>query len=281
MLAIRKGELTDKPRVMDMLTRVWDDDYVPNMWEEWVTSPHLGTVLVAEYDGEMAGTCYVNFMAHHSAWFQAMRVEPKFRRRGVGSKLTEASLAQARTAEINHVYLGIDADNTPSLEMTARAGFEQLMDYHRLSASLPPRPEGDGRPATLWRQAVPNDLDDLERIAGDNPAEPGLFACWQWQPLSRAAIERNIEQHKLWVWGRDEARVWAGFEDFGSYIALFPPYGREDEILAACDDLLSYLPRQESATFEVWLNPESALLPYLRTKEFAGTDCYTIWVYQL
>ena len=281
MIAIRKGELADKPRVLDLLSRVWEDDYVPNMWEGWVTSPEQGIVLVAEQDGEIAGTCYINFMPHQSAWFQAMRIDPKFRRQRIGTKLTEASLAQVQSHGIKHVYLGIDAENTPSLTMTAGVGFRQVMQYERVTKVLPPRAEGDEVGVTNWRQAVSGDLADLERIADKNSSEPGLFACWQWQLMSRVALERNILANNLWLWGRGEPRVWAGFEDFGEYIALFPPCGDDREVLEACDELIAYLPRKESATFEAWLNPASPLLPHLRARGFDGNDGTIIWEYQL
>lgn len=281
MLAIRKAELADKPRVMEMLSRIWDEDYVPDMWERWVTSPERGTVLVAEFDGEMAGTCYINFMPHQSAWFQAMRVDPKFRRQGIGRKLTEASITESESRGMKHVYLGIDADNIPSLTMAAGIGFKQIMHYERVTKVLLPRAEDEARGVTNWRPALPSDLDDLERIAKNCPNQPGLFVCWQWQPLQRAAIESNILDNNLWLWGRSEPRAWAGFEDFGHYIALFPPCGDDRDVLEACDELISHLPRKESATLEAWLNPRSPLLPHLQACGFTGNDGYTIWEYHL
>ena len=70
---------------MTLLSKVWADDYVPHMWTEWVQQPEWGIVLVAEHEGSIVGTCYVDFMANNTCWFQAMRVHPDYRQIGRAS----------------------------------------------------------------------------------------------------------------------------------------------------------------------------------------------------
>lgn len=281
MLNIRRARLEDAEKVLDMLSRVWEDDYVKGLWAEWVQSPHLGIVLVAEVKGDMAGTCYINFMPHSACWFQAMRVDPRFRRLGVGSRLTAASLNAAREAGQTHVYLGIDADNEASLIMTAKAGFTKLFDYMRLTTKLPPRDTGEPRPTTQWRQAVEQDASAALALAIDHTVDKALYACWQWQPLSLEAIMHNIQRNNLWVWGQPDIRVWGGLEQFGPYNALFSLYGKEQDVVEAFDDLVSYLPRGEEVTLEVWLHKENPLYKHARSLGYEEVDGNTIWEYKL
>ena len=281
MITVRYGQLDDTERVMTLLSKVWEDDYVPHMWAEWVQQPEWGIVLVAEHEESIVGTCYVDFMANNTCWFQAMRVHPDYRRLGVGTELTKACLQEAKVRGKSAAYLGIDADNSASVKMTIKQGFIKLLDYRRVITKLPPRdtlPRGQ----TMWRQATDSDIPAMLELCNKTNGPRSIFACWQWEPLSPDALERNIRQESLWVWGTsDEIRVWAGFENHKPEYHLFAPCGEPPFIKAALDDLLDFIQGQNEVALEFWIHSEDPIVSYLKTMGFVEEDGYTIWEYGL
>jgi GNAT superfamily N-acetyltransferase len=283
MIKVRRGSREDLPAVLDLLSRVWDDDYVPHLWLEWAESPSEGLVLVAESDGDIVGTTYVDFMPHGACWFQALRVHPEFRRLGVGSALAQAALDESRTRGRSYAYLGIDAENTASLNMTARLGFRQITEYTLLSLTLPPWPTGMERPknTATWCKAS---LSDLPRLltAAREAKRADFIACWQWQPLSSEALQENIEQDNIWFWDDPSAFVFAGFEDSESHPHLFDPCGQPEAVKQLIDFLTVNLRREEETRFEVWLRHDSPLVEFLlHQRGFVEQEGYTIWEYPL
>lgn len=278
---IRRAELADTAKVMSLLARVWEDDYLPHTWVKWVEETDRGVVLVALEGDEIIGTCYIHFLPENRCWFQGMRVDPQIRRAGIGSALTAASLQVAKEAHCTHVCLGIDADNTPSLTMTAKAGFRKICDFARVGKKISPRELGAPKAPTGWREARAEDVDALLKLGQAHAPSGAIFARWLWQPLSRAALLSCIAEKELWVWGAPEVSVWAGFAKFDDYCALFPLAGDETAVQAAFVDMLQWLPDEKEIYFELWQPQLNALYDLPQENGFTGDDGYTIWEYNL
>lgn len=283
MVQVRRGVVEDHPEVLQLLSKVWHDDYVPHLWLEWVERPEAGIVLVAEEDARIVGTCYVDFMPHGACWFQALRVHPGYRRLGVGRALTNAGITESRLLGRDYAYLGIDAENTASLTMTAKAGFTQIAEYSLMARQLPVQAfdSADTPQAARWRKAVATDLDKmLTCAAGLGRTE--FIACWQWQPLSGETLSENIERNNLWVQDDPAAFVFAGFEDSESHPHLFDPCGDPKSIKDLIASLTADLRREEETKFEVWLHHDNPMVEYLiHDLGFAQEEGYTIWQYPL
>lgn len=277
---VRRGRPEDLPEVLRLLSRVWDDDYVSHLWLEWAQHPEQGIVLVAETDEEIVGTSYVRFIAGGDCWLQALRVHPGVRRLGIGSALTSASLSEARSASRQHAYLGIDADNTASLSLTARAGFRQIASYARFVRALSgPANACECLPAP-WREAAETDLDAMQMLAR-TVGRRDLISGWQWQPLSEETLRDNVNRHTLWLWSHRPLTVFAGYEVFEGHHHLFDPCGTEDAVRGLITELSEAL-SSLSGSFEVWLRQESPLLGFMQDSlGFAQEEAYTIWQYPL
>lgn len=278
---IRRAELTDTAKAMSLLARVWEDDYLLHTWVKWVEETDHGVVLVALEGDEIIGTCYINFLPENRCWFQGMRVDPEVRRAGIGSALTAASLQVAREAHCTNVFLGIDADNAPSLTMTAKAGFRKICDYARVGKKISPREPGAPKAPTAWREAQAEDVEALWQLGQAYAPSGAIFASWLWQPVSRAALQNCIAENDLWVWGAPEVAVWAGFAKFDDYCALFPLAGDQASVQLAFMDLLQWLPDEKELHLELWQAPLNALQDLPQKHGFTGDDGYTIWEYDL
>lgn len=276
MLTIRRGKPEDSDQVQELLTKVWEDDYVPHMWLDWVKNPDKGIVLVALDQGAIIGTTYIAFCPGNACWFQALRVHPHYRRRGVGSRLTKVSIAESKKAGREVIYLGIDEDNIPSLKMTESLGFKRTSQFNRFAKKLAHKSSDQ---PTRWRPATG---DDLETIFQDGKARDvgELLLCWQWQPFSKEALQDNIRDGHLSVWGAEQIQVWGGLEIYEE-LQIFVPIGAQEDVQQAINDAEAYVANKAETWVEIWLPHLSPLAGYLLAQGYTPDDGYVIWTYHL
>lgn len=284
MLTVRRGQLNDLPAVLELLAKVWEDDYVPGCWADWVVKPDEGIVLVALAENLVVGTCYVHFQGDDQCWFQALRVHPAHRRLGVGSALTQGSLAEARRLGRRVAYLGIDADNTASLTMTARAGFRQMMSYQRLRTELDALGGGG-----TWREATAEDAslihEMLSAYATRHALPEALFTQWEWQELSLSAVVGAIQRQELWIWEDHGARVVSGVHIYEDEVGVFSPiYATKNDLFSALAALQPIAIQQRAKQMELWLPVVDQVLQDLIQRlgyRYETDDAFVIWRYDL
>lgn len=87
-----------------------------------------GTALIAEENGELAGYMVISVSAHpytgeKEAQFVDILVNPKYRRRRVGTRLTQAGEAYCRQLGCRRVRIWVGAHNEPSLRNAEHLGY--------------------------------------------------------------------------------------------------------------------------------------------------------------
>lgn len=276
MLTIRRGKPEDNQQIQALLSNVWEDDYVPHMWLDWVNSPDQGIVLVAEDQGTIVGTTYVAFCPGNACWFQALRVHPDSRRKGVGSQLTKAGIEESKQAGRKVIYLGIVEDNTASLKMTESLGFKKISQFNRFAKILSKKSSNQ---PSRWRPSTEADLEAIYQD-GRNRNITELLLCWQWQPFSIAALQNNIRAGHLSVWGTEQIQVWAGLEIYEE-LQIFVPIGAQEDIKEAINDAEAYAANKTATRAEVWLPHLSPLAEHLLVQGYTTADGYVIWSYNL
>jgi L-amino acid N-acyltransferase len=87
-------------------------------------------VLVAEQDGRVVGWCSLGtFRATYTAagtMEDSVYVHHDFHRQGIGSRLLEAVIDSARRAGLRSILANISADQTPSIRLHEKFGFEKV-----------------------------------------------------------------------------------------------------------------------------------------------------------
>lgn len=127
---IRRIRLEDKKDVLALIDLIGENDYIPYCFDEWADSAQ--GVFLAAFADVLLGVAYVYFLSGKVAWFQALRVHPRARRKGVGRALTKACLAAAAEVGRKKARLRIDTDNHGSLALTEAAGFSKIAAWLRL-----------------------------------------------------------------------------------------------------------------------------------------------------
>jgi len=126
----------DLPQMVELLAVLFTDEaeFQPNAdkqrraLEQILTNPTIGTLYVAR-EGKrviaMASLLYTVSTAEggRAALCEDLVVRPDYRKQGIGAKLLEYVIAQARAAGITRITLLTDMQNERAQAMYRRAGF--------------------------------------------------------------------------------------------------------------------------------------------------------------
>jgi GNAT superfamily N-acetyltransferase len=214
-IIVRPAAAEDTAAVQSFLARVWEDDYVPEAWGDWLKDPN-GVLLVAAADGKPVGIAHADFQSGREAWFEGMRVDPDYRRMKVGSKLTNALLSACWNKGIETVHLGIEEYNLPSQTMTMRSGFSVIARYDWL------RSEANTPLAPFDRPRLPreDELKALMDVAHETNRRDGTplaaFWEWNWQMLTEESLKSLYDRQALRVHPTKGPQAWCAFVKFGN-----------------------------------------------------------------
>ena len=118
----------------EQLNRYWIEKYfVMEPVDEFVlTNPEEallktgGAILMAEYDGEIAGTVALRKVDDTVYEFTKMAVDNKFQRKGIAEALSYASFKKARELGADKVMLYSNSILTPAIRLYEKLGFKHL-----------------------------------------------------------------------------------------------------------------------------------------------------------
>lgn len=273
---IRHARHEDDAQVRQLLGRVWEDDYVADHWNDWLDKPDEGIPLAAVSDERVIGIAYLRFLDERVAWFMALRVDPDFRRYGIGTALSQACLQHALQAGREVSRLLIDTENYASQAMTERAGFRRIFVYDKL---IKPVEETTG---PLLAQPEAARLPLLLQLA----KQQGLrYLHWKaTHDLRLDAMQHAWRDGGLRVLPgeAEQAYVVVSYQD--TECEVYDPVGDSDLVLELLLGVEQEAGKRGLSTIEVFLPPDSPL--YTTLVERGGfrpvdSDGFTIWEYDL
>lgn len=196
-LIVRRARLEDREAVLDLCARgVEWNDYVPEVFDEWVRDPG-SDFIVAELGGRPVGIAHVAYDDGGQAWFEGLRVDPLYRCRGIGRRLTRAEIECARRRRCRVARAMIGDDNLPSRRVSEAEGMTRFLGMRFLSAPARPCPPAQARPWPL--RAVPagdgavaaavRTLRKMGVLRSPDGA-PALFVGRRWREATPAAVEQ-------------------------------------------------------------------------------------------
>jgi GNAT superfamily N-acetyltransferase len=132
---VRPARPSDKKTLMGFIKDIWGGhDYIPYVWDDWLDSPE-GRMFVVEVDGVPVGMNRVRFLEDGSAWFEGVRIHPKFRGKGLASMLGENSVRVAMERGVRTFRLTSGSHNKAAHRQVARMRFKEVT---RVSIYEPP-----------------------------------------------------------------------------------------------------------------------------------------------
>ena len=118
----------------DKFNRAWIEEwFTMEPLDEWVlTNPEEaiikdgGDILMASYNGEIAGTVALRKLSAGVFEFTKMAVSENFRRKGIAEALTYASFEKAKELGATKVVLYSNTKNAAAIKLYEKIGFKHL-----------------------------------------------------------------------------------------------------------------------------------------------------------
>ena len=101
------------------------DEFVLTEPDEALLKPG-GAILMAEYDGEIAGTVALRKVDEKTFEFTKMAVDEKFRRKGIAEAISHASFTKAKELGATTVILYSNSILTPAIRLYEKLGFKHI-----------------------------------------------------------------------------------------------------------------------------------------------------------
>ena len=129
MIEIRRAVHEDKPRIVEISSKIWDgEDYLPHIFNKWVDEKG-GEFSVITVDGVVAGCAKITELPHNVLWLEGIRVDTDYRGRGLGKSLAEYQLKRAKEIGYEKLELGTFVENYESIAIIEKRGFERVASF--------------------------------------------------------------------------------------------------------------------------------------------------------
>lgn len=232
---VRPARPEDREAVLAFCEHTWEDheDYIAYVWDDWLADPN-GRLFVAVVDGQPVAVERVALMSEREAWWEGLRVDPRYRGRGLVGRMRPHVRRYLWEHNITVSRMATSSENTIVHGMAARRGMQRVGRY-------------------VLYEAAPMDapLDRLEQLTGDDfdaawalLESSDIFAGvhhlyvsrgWAWQELTPRQLRTRIDSGK--VWGLRQGRQVIGLT------ILSPAEGGEEQLwIGYADATLEALP---------------------------------------
>lgn len=162
-IRIRAARPADKPAVRRFVSRIWSDDYLLEVFDEWVRD-RRGRLWVATIDGRVVGVAKLSLVGDRESWLHALRVDPAYRRRGVAAALLTHRIERAKRYGARVARLDTAEGNVAVRKLMRRFAFRVIGRYTLFVARSrsvdPPRRGRAEETAVLMRLTSDDPLND-------------------------------------------------------------------------------------------------------------------------
>ena len=199
----------DKDRVLAFTAHTWgadEGDYIHDVFDDWLVdqSGEFTAALIAD---QVVAIAKLTDLGDGEWWFEGLRVDPDFRRRGIASALNRYHVDLARRLGGKVIRYMTAYDNVGSQTIGAQAGFQHTVTF---SARLAAASDEFASPAKLTPADGPAALTWL-----DSPLvryqHRAFRDAWSVQTMTEAAITRAMSEGRAFGLKTPDGRVaaWA------------------------------------------------------------------------
>lgn len=125
-LKVRPAVPSDRAPLMEFIKHVWGGhDYIPYVWDDWLLDKS-GRMFVVDLGGVPVAMNRVKFVEDGSAWFEGVRVHPRYRGKGIATMLGDNSIRIAKGRGIHTYRLTSSSWNHKAHRQVARMDFREI-----------------------------------------------------------------------------------------------------------------------------------------------------------
>ncbi len=180
-MLIRNAKPSDKKPILDFCQRTFRwGDYIANVWDSWLSK---GNLFAIEAKGKPIGVCNISF-SKNQIWIEGLRINPKFRRKGYGSKLVLKAETLARQKGYKISRMLIAQHNTRSL-LLAKSLDYKIEDKWWLYNLRPKK--------CTTKAFLASNIKQTEGLIGSDT----YSESWEWLPLDKSTLEKLIKKGRI------------------------------------------------------------------------------------
>lgn len=195
---VRLARAEDKEAILAFCQHTWEnqEDYIHLVWDKWLADPS-GRIFVAVVDGLPVAMERVVLMSEREAWWEGLRVDPRYRGQALVGVLQPYRERYLQEAGISVSRTCISSENTIMNGMMVRRGRQKVGRYAQHAA------DAIDSPLTQLVQLNPDDFDSAWKIiTGSNffAEERCLYINRgaKWQELTSQQLSDRLEAGLMW-----------------------------------------------------------------------------------
>ena len=133
MFSFRKMVTSDKKRACEISLQAWEDDYIPQVFDDWVNE-EKGEFTGVEYENQLIGYGKMSIFSDGEIWFEGLRKDLTHSAKGMAKALTKYYLEKVKKmSNVKSVRFATYFGNTASIKSNESMGFQKT---HELSSKV-------------------------------------------------------------------------------------------------------------------------------------------------
>jgi GNAT superfamily N-acetyltransferase len=196
--SVREASPGDREAILGFCTHTFDwGDYIPEVIDEWIAGKN-GKLLVAIEEGRAVAISHLAVLKPGEGWLEGMRVDPRFRKMGFGTLLSEAAVYAGKAMGLGTLRMAINQMNIPSQSLARKLGFKPVLFYSDLSAAVLPKGAVTG-----VRRATVDDVPLLLKMLRWSSCGGLSFFEWEARTIDEEFLNSGATTGRLWVYEDD------------------------------------------------------------------------------
>lgn len=125
MYRFRKVMQSDKERVLEISSKIWDgDDFIKFVFDDWVKDTE-GEFTLGEKDGVVVGFAKYTKHSDSEVWLEGARVDEKYANQGFGKAITMYHISRAKAEGMDIIRLSAYIGSKESIHIVEGLGFKK------------------------------------------------------------------------------------------------------------------------------------------------------------
>jgi ribosomal protein S18 acetylase RimI-like enzyme len=190
----------DKEGILRFCRNTWPGygDFIPKAWASWLRQ-RRGRFIVAELGRAKVGIAKITDFGQGEIWLEGLRVDPKYRRKGVADAINLEVTRTLSRMKPRHVRFCTARTNRASRRIGARYGFDIVARFRNYWAKARKgTPKGDFADPSLI-----GEIHDFIVESAFVKLSSGLIAeGWIFRQFSRRLLRVYIKEQRVMVFRR-------------------------------------------------------------------------------
>lgn len=251
-IVIRKAELKDKDRLIEISSKIWDGyDYIPHIFDKWVKDDK-GEFTVIEVDSKVMGCAKLSELREGQLWLEGIRVDQSEGGKGYGKLLSEYQLELASKLGYDTLELGTFIDNRASISIIEKRGFERIIDFKFLEYMF----NDEKDPSTFKTSGKIRRVSDrkvLERIMNSETLQRNkgyIVFDWTFIRLDEELSNSLFDRGDIYVYeDGDTSNVFVFSNLYAKNSSMFLPFLENDQGIEEIVDYIIYESHKSNQQF--------------------------------